>query len=109
MIVGNVEVNCGLFDLFEVESELIVGYYIEYFGMYFGLFYVVEFVNLFIIVVVVIIIFLGGWMLLYIFGLDGFNVIMDYIFGFIWFFGKLFFVVWLLMWIKWIFFCLCID
>lgn len=109
LIVGNVECNCGLFDFFEVESELMVGYYIEYLGMYFGFFYLVEYLNMFIVVVVVVIIFLGGWMLLYIVGLDGFNVVMDYILGFIWFFGKVFFVVFLLMWIKWIFLCLCID
>ena len=41
--------------------------------------------------------------------LDGFNAIIDYIPGFIWFFGKSFFVVWLLMWIKWTFPRLRID
>ena len=54
-------------------------------------------------------IFLGGWMPLHISGLDGFNAIMDYIPGFIWFFGKAFFVVFLLMWVKWTFPRLRID
>ena len=54
-------------------------------------------------------IFLGGWMPLHIVGLDGFNAVMDYIPGFIWFFAKAFFVVFLLMWIKWTFPRLRID
>ena len=64
---------------------------------------------LFIIAAVATTIFLGGWMPLHIPGLDGFNAIMDYIPGFIWFFGKSFFVVWLLMWITWTFPRLRID
>lgn len=109
LIAGNAEVNRGPFDLPEAESELTAGYHTEYSGMHFGLFYVAEFVNLFIIAAVAATIFLGGWMPLHIPGLDGFNQIMDYIPGFVWFFGKSFFVVFLLMWIKWTFPRLRID
>ena len=109
LIAGNAEVNRGPFDLPEAESELTAGYHTEYSCMHFGLFYVAEFVNLFIIAAVATTIFLGGWMPLHIPGLDGFNTVMDYIPGFIWFFGKSFFVVWLLMWIKWTFPRLRID
>lgn len=109
LIAGNAEVNRGPFDLPEAESELTAGYHTEYSGMHFGLFYVAEFVNLFIIAGVAATIFLGGWMPFHIVGLDGFNQVMDYIPGFVWFFGKAFFVVWLLMWIKWTFPRLRID
>ena len=109
LIAGNAEVNRGPFDLPEAESELTAGYHTEYSGMHFGLFYVAEFVNLFIIAGVATTIFLGGWMPLHVSGLDGFNHIMDLIPGFIWFFGKAFFVVWLLMWMKWTFPRLRID
>lgn len=109
LIAGNAEVNRGPFDLPEAESELTAGYHTEYSGMHFGLFYVAEFVNLFIIAGVASTIFLGGWMPLHIPGLDGFNNAMDYIPGFVWFFGKAFFVVFLLMWIKWTFPRLRID
>ncbi len=109
LIAGNAEVNRGPFDLPEAESELTAGYHTEYSGMHFGLFYVAEFVNLFIVASVAATVFLGGWMPLHIPGLDGFNTVMDYIPGFIWFFGKAFFVVWLLMWIKWTFPRLRID
>ena len=109
LIAGNAEVNRGPFDLPEAESELTAGYHTEYSGMHFGLFYVAEFVNLFIISGVAATIFLGGWMPLHIPGWEGFNTVMDYIPGFVWFFGKAFFVVLLLMWIKWTFPRLRID
>ena len=109
LIAGNAEVNRGPFDLPEAESELTAGYHTEYSGMHFGLFYVAEFVNLFIIAGVAATIFLGGWMPLHITGLDGFNTVMDYIPGFVWFFGKAFCVVWILMWFKWTFPRLRID
>lgn len=109
LIAGNAEVNRGPFDLPEAESELTAGYHTEYSGMHFGLFYVAEFVNLFIIAGVAATIFLGGWMPFHIVGMDGFNQIMDYIPGFVWFFAKSFFVVFLLMWIKWTFPRLRVD
>ncbi len=109
LIAGNAEVNRGPFDLPEAESELTAGYHTEYSGMHFGLFYVAEFVNLFIVSGVAATIFLGGWMPLHIAGWEGFNAVMDCIPGFVWFFAKAFFVVWLLMWIKWTFPRLRID
>ena len=109
LIAGNAECNRGPFDLPEAESELTAGYHTEYSGMHFGFFYLAEYLNLFIVSAVAATIFLGGWMPLHISGLDGFNAIMDYIPGFIWFFGKAFFVVFLLMWVKWTFPRLRID
>lgn len=109
LIAGSAEVNRGPFDLPEAESELTAGYHTEYSGMHFGFFYVAEFVNLFVIAGVAATIFLGGWMPFHVVGLDEFNKIMDYIPGFVWFFGKSFFVVFLLMWIKWTFPRLRVD
>lgn len=109
LIAGNAECNRGPFDLPEAESELTAGYHTEYSGMHFGFFYLAEYLNLFIVSSVAATIFLGGWMPLHISGLTEFNHIMDYIPGFIWFFGKAFFVVFLLMWVKWTFPRLRID
>ena len=109
LIAGTAETNRGPFDLPEAESELTAGYHTEYSGMHFGFFYLAEYLNMFIVAAVAATIFLGGWMPLHIVGLDGFNAVMDYIPGFIWFFGKAFFVVFLLMWIKWTFPRLRID
>lgn len=109
LIAGNAETNRGPFDLPEAESELTAGYHTEYSGMHFGFFYLAEYLNMFIVASVATTIFLGGWMPFHVVGLDGFNAIMDYIPGFIWFFCKAFFVVFLLMWIKWTFPRLRID
>ena len=46
---------------------------------------------------------------LHVAGLDEFNAVMDYIPGIVWFLGKTFFVIFLLMWIRWTFPRLRID
>lgn len=109
IIAGNAETNRAPFDLPEAESELTAGFHTEYSGMGFGFFYVAEFMNMFIIAGIATAIFLGGWAPLYIPGAEGFNTIMGYIPGFVWFLGKTFFVIWLLMWIRWTFPRLRID
>ena len=109
LVAGNAEANRGPFDMAEAESELTAGHHTEYSGMGFGFFYLAEFLNLFIISGIAATVFLGGWMPLHIAGLDAFNEVMDYIPGIVWFMGKSFLLVWLLMWIKWTFPRLRID
>ena len=109
LISGNAEANRGPFDLAEAESELTAGYHTEYSGMGFGFYYLAEYLNLFVISGIAATVFLGGWMPLHVVGLDGFNAAMDYIPGIIWFMGKTFAIVWILMWIRWTFPRLRID
>ena len=109
LIAGNAECNRGPFDLPEGESELTAGYHTEYSGMHFGFFYLAEYLNLFIAAGIATTLFLGGWAPLHIAGLDGFNGVMDAIPGAVWFIGKTFFVIFLLMWERWTFPRLRID
>lgn len=109
LIAGNAECNRGPFDLPEGESELTAGYHTEYSGMHFGFFYLAEYLNLFIAAGIATTLFLGGWAPLHIAGLDGFNAVMDAVPGAVWFIGKTFFVVFLLMWERWTFPRLRID
>ena len=109
LIAGNAEANRAPFDLAEAEQELTAGYHTEYSGMHFGFFYLAEYLNLFITAGIAVTLFFGGWMPLHIAGLEGFNMAMDYIPGVIWFVSKTFFVVFLLMWIRWTFPRLRID
>ena len=108
LVAGNAEANRGPFDMAEAESELTAGHHTEYSGMGFGFFYLAEYLNLFIISGVATTIFLGGWAPVNI-GIEGFDNLMNYIPGIIWFMGKTFFIVWLLMWVRWTFPRLRID
>ena len=109
LIAGNAEANRGPFDLAEAEQELTAGYHTEYSGMHFGFFYLAEYMNLFITAGIAVTLFLGGWMPLHIPGLDDFNTVMDYIPGIVWFLGKTFVIIFLLMWIRWTYPRLRID
>ncbi|MBQ4633324.1 MAG: NADH-quinone oxidoreductase subunit NuoH [Prevotella sp.] len=108
LVAGNAEANRGPFDLAEAESELTAGYHTEYSGMGFGYYYLAEYLNLFVISGIATTVFLGGWAPVNI-GVDAFDSIMNYIPGIVWFMGKTFFVVWLLMWVRWTFPRLRID
>ncbi len=108
LVAGNAEANRGPFDLAEAESELTAGYHTEYSGMGFGFYYLAEYLNLFVVSGVATTVFLGGWAPLNI-GIAGFDSLMDMIPGIVWFLGKTFAVVWLLMWVRWTFPRLRID
>ncbi len=109
MIAGTAETNRGPFDLPEAESELTAGYHTEYSGMHFGFFYLAEYLNLFIVSGVAALLFFGGWMPLHFPGWDGFNAIMDYIPGVVWFILKAFALSFVIIWFKWTFPRLRID
>ena len=108
LVAGNAEANRGPFDLAEAESELTAGYHTEYSGMGFGFFYLAEYLNMFVIAGIATTVFLGGWMPLHI-GVSGVDAVMDYIPGIVWFLGKTFAIVWVLLWIRWSFPRLRID
>ena len=109
IISGTAETNRGPFDLAEAESELTAGYHTEYSGIRFAFFYLAEFINMFIVASIAVTIFLGGWMPFHVGSWEGFNRIMDFIPPFIWFLGKTFFVIYLIMLFKWTFPRLRID
>ena len=109
IIAVTAETNRAPFDLAEAESELTAGFHTEYSGMKFALFFLAEYVNVFIVCAIGATLFLGGWMPFHIGSWAGFNHVMDYIPGSIWFFGKTFFLIFLIMWFRWTFPRLRID
>lgn len=109
IIAATAETNRAPFDLAEAESELTAGFHTEYSGMKFALFFLAEYINVFIVCAMGATLFLGGWMPFHIGGWTGFNTIMDYIPSSIWFFGKTFFLIFVMMWFRWTFPRLRID
>jgi NADH-quinone oxidoreductase subunit H len=109
IIAVTAETNRSPFDLAEAESELTAGFHTEYSGMKFALFFLAEYVNVFIVCAIGATLFLGGWMPFHIGNWTGFNHVMDYIPSSLWFFGKTFFLIFVIMWFRWTFPRLRID
>jgi NADH-quinone oxidoreductase subunit H len=109
IIAVTAETNRAPFDLAEAESELTAGFHTEYSGMKFALFFLAEYINVFIVCAVGATLFLGGWMPFHIGSWHAFNHVMDYVPSSIWFFGKTFFLIFLIMWFRWTFPRLRID
>ncbi len=109
IIAVTAETNRAPFDLAEAESELTAGFHTEYSGMKFALFFLAEYINVFIVCAIGATLFLGGWMPFHIGNWEAFNHVMDYIPSSIWFFGKTFFLIFLIMWFRWTFPRLRID
>ena len=109
VIAATAELNRAPFDLAEAESELTAGYHTEYSGMQFGMFYLTEYINMIVVSMVASTVFLGGWLPFHIYKFTAFNYIMDFIPAIVWFFGKVFFIIFLIMWFRWTFPRLRID
>lgn len=103
IIAGTAELNRAPFDMAEAESELTAGFHTEYTGMRFAMFFLAEYVNMFIVCGIGATLFLGGWMPFHVSNFEGFNHIMDYVPPIVWFFGKTFFLVFVIMWFRWTF------
>jgi len=109
LIASTAETNRGPFDLAEAESELTAGFHTEYSGIKFAFFFLAEYMNMFIVASIAATVFLGGWMPLHFGTGNVFNHIMDYIPPVVWFFGKTFTVIYIMMLFKWTFPRLRID
>lgn len=109
IVAVTAETNRAPFDLAEAESELTAGFHTEYSGMKFALFFLAEYINVFIVCAIGATLFLGGWMPFHIGNWEAFNHVMDYIPSSLWFFGKTFFLIFIIMWFRWTFPRLRID
>ena len=88
------ETNRAPFDLPEAEAELVSCYHVEYSSMPFALFFLAEYANIVLMSAMTVILFFGGW--LPPFDISFFNIIP----GYIWFFLKVSFIIFLFFWVR---------
>ena len=92
------EVNRLPVDLPEAEGELVAGHMTEYSSMKFGWYYLSEYVNMLNVSAVATTMFFGGWHAPW--PLSHVPVINDGWFGMLWFFLKMWFFMFLLIWTR---------
>ena len=94
------ETNRIPFDLPEAETELVAGYHTEYSAMKFAMFFMAEYCNMVTVGCLATLLFFGGWHSPF----DGLNIpapgIWQMISPLFWFFIKVFFFIFLYIWIR---------
>lgn len=61
LLAGLAEVGRSPFDIFQAESELVGGPFIEYSGAHWSIFFLAEYMNTFLVAALITLFFLGGW------------------------------------------------
>ncbi len=92
LISAIAETNRVPFDLPEAETELVAGFHTEYSALKFALFFMAEYVNMTTVSVLAAAVFLGGW--------QGPLVGSYPWLGFVWFIAKVFFFLFLYIWLR---------
>ena len=86
------ELERSPFDLLEAEQELASGFNVEYGGMRFGMFYMAEYMKMVSFSAIFAVIFLGGYRGPFVDDFPGL--------GFIYTFGKIIFILFIMIWIR---------
>lgn len=100
LVCAFAETNRTPFDLPECETELVGGYHTEYSSMKLGFYLFAEYINMFISSAVIATLYFGGFNMPFVSGL-GLSHNTLAILGVVFFFAKIFFFIFLFMWVRW--------
>ena len=100
LVAGFAETNRLPFDLPEAESELITGYHTEYSAMKFSMFFIAEYANVVTVSAMIATLFFGGWDIPFT-RWDETGTLPAVLASHVFFFGKTFFWIFFVMWIRW--------
>jgi NADH-quinone oxidoreductase subunit H len=102
IICAFAECNRAPFDLPETESELVGGYHTEYSSMKLGFYLFAEYINMFISSAIMASLYFGGYHFPFeSWALDAMGETTVRILGFIIFMGKIFFFIFVFIWVRW--------
>ncbi len=93
LLAGTAEIERPPFDLLEAEQELVAGFNTEYSSIRFALFYLASFMNTITTSAIIVTLFLGG-------PAGPVPIGPDWIWGLVWFFGKLLVFLFVFVWFR---------
>ncbi len=96
-VAGMAECNRTPFDIPEAESELVAGFHVEYSGFFFAMFFLAEYTEMVVISATTSVLFLGGWMAPH----PALQSIGGIGLGPFWLVAKAWFLVFVMMWLRW--------
>jgi NADH-quinone oxidoreductase subunit H len=104
LVASYAETNRTPFDLPEAESEIVAGYHLEYSSIKFAMFFMAEYMHMVVASAVIVTLFFGGWQIPWLSTarlVSAVGPILTAVLQILAFVVKLFFFLWLFIWVRW--------